>query len=259
MRAIWTGTLSFGLVNIPVRLFPATEEQKLNLDMLHKHDLSPVRFARVCRADGREIPYEDIVKGYEYQKGDYVVLEKEDFERANVRKTNTIDLLTFCAEPEVSSLYFDRPYYLEPGKGADHAYVLLREALRRSKRVGVARFVLRNREHLALIRPERDVLLLNTLRFKSEIRDPEIKVPSGKSFRGRELDMALQLIEQQSGPFRPEQYRDTYTEELKEVIQEKAKGKTPAPKGKEPAPTQVPDLMAALRASLEREKEKVHA
>src|SRR5215211_1486354 len=142
MRALWTGSLSFGLINIPMKLYSATQEHGLNFDMLHKKDLSPIRYARICKADGKEIPYKDIVKGYEYQKGDYVVLVEEDFKRANIKKTKSIEMIEFTKESEINPLYYEKPYYLEPDKGADKAYVLLREALLKSKKVGIAKFVL---------------------------------------------------------------------------------------------------------------------
>jgi DNA end-binding protein Ku len=263
MHSLWTGTISFGLVNIPVQLYSAVDEQKLDLDMLHKKDLSPVRFARVCRSDGHEIPYNEIVKGYEFRKGDYVVLEEEDFKKANARKTNTIDILQFAEESDIDPVYYDKPYYLEPGKGGDNAYALLRDALERSRRVGIARFAMRNREHLAAVKPAGNAILLHTLRFKSEVRTPKLRVPGPKTARGREMDMALQLINQLTEKFHPEIHKDTYIEELKNVIETKAKGRAPAAKEKEPAPTRVTDLMETLKASLhrtrEREREKVSA
>jgi DNA end-binding protein Ku len=154
MRAIWSGALSFGLVNIPVKLYSATAGMGLDLTMLHKKDISPIRYARICRADGKEIPYEDIVKGYEYQKGDYVILTDEDFKKASVEKTKAIEIESFVKESEIDPIYFEKPYYLEPEKGAQKAYALLRESLKKSKKIGLAKFVLRNREHLAAIRPK---------------------------------------------------------------------------------------------------------
>lgn len=263
MRAIWTGALSFGLINIPVRLYSATTSQGLDLDMLHKKDLSPIRYARVCRTDGREIPWEDVVKGYEYNDGDYVVLTDEDFKKANVRKTKTVDIEDFTDEKQIDPIYYEKPYYLEPDKGATKAYGLLLYALKKAKKVGVAKFVIRNKEHLGIIRPFKKVLLLNQLRYKSEIRPfDELDLPTEEKTKSREVDMALKLINQLTATFKPEQYKDTYTEELKEVIKQKAKGKKPKAKGKEPEPTEVTDIMAMLKASLEehhreREKEKV--
>lgn len=257
MRAIWTGSLSFGLVNIPVRLYSGAESGSgLDLNMLHKKDLSPIRYVKVCRADGKEVAYEDIVKGYEYQKGDYVVLTDEDFKRANAKKTKTIEITEFTAEDEIDIRYFEKPYYLEPEKGADKPYALLREALGRSNKIAIAKFVLRNREHVAAIKPVGQALVLNQMRFTSEIREPAgLKLP-GQAAEGKEIDMALKLIDQLTEPFVPEDFNDEYTEELEKLIEAKAKGKRPAKKGKEPAHTQVKDLMATLKASLEKERDK---
>lgn len=256
MRAIWSGALSFGLVNIPVRLYSATEEHGLDFDMLHKKDLSPIRYARVCKADGKEIPYEDIVKGYEMQEGDYVVLSDEDFKKANVKKTKTIDIIDFVKEDQVDSIYFEKPYYLEPDKGAAKAYALLREAIKQSKKVGLAKFVLRNREHLAIIKPHGSAIVLEQLRFNEEIRKPEgLTLPDTKEKPGRrEIEMALSLIDQLTEPFKPEKYKDTYVQDLKQVIKEKSKGKRVKAKNAEKIPetTQVNDIMAMLKKSLER-------
>lgn len=262
MRAIWTGSLSFGLINIPIRLYSATAtEDKLSFDMLHKTDLSPIRYARICRADGKEIPYEDIVKGYEYRKGDYVVLTDEDFKNAYPKKTKTVDIVDFAKETEIDSIYYEKPYYLEPDKGAGKAYALLREALKKSKKVGVAKFVLRNKEHLAVIKPFGKAIVLNQLRFKEEIRKPEgLNLPESSQARGKEVEMALALIEQLSEPFKPDDYKDTYHQELKKVIAAKAKGKKfKTPKEEEPVPTEIVDLVAMLKQSLEKERDKIKA
>lgn len=255
MRAIWTGALSFGLVNIPVRLYSAVAGTALDFDMLHKKDLSPIRYARVCRSDGKEVPYEDIVKGYEYRKGDYVILADEDFKKANVKKTKTVDIQDFVKENEIDTIFYEKPYYLEPEKGAEKPYALLREALKKSKKVGLAKFVLRNREHLAVVKPQEELLILNQLRFKEEVRQPDdLNLPKAKQAGKREVEIALALIDQLTAHFKPEDYRDTYQAELKKVIEAKAKGKKIVAKGKEPEPTEVTDLMAMLRKSLEKEK-----
>lgn len=261
MRAIWTGSLSFGLVNIPVRLYSGSDEGSgINLTMLHKTDLSPIRYARFCRLDGKEIPFQDIVKGYEYQKGDYVVLTDEDFEKANVRKTKTIDIAEFTEEKAIDSRFFEKPYFLEPDRGAGKPYGLLREALKRSGKVAIARFVLRNREHLAAIKPVGNALILNQMRFTNELRQPEgLNFPEGADASKREVDMALALIDQLTEPFVPEDYHDTYVEELEKSIQAKAKGKKPAPASQAPENTQVKDLMAMLKASLEQEQKRTKA
>jgi DNA end-binding protein Ku len=255
MRAIWSGALSFGLVNIPVKLYSATAGVGLDLTMLHKKDLSPIRYAKICRADGKEIPYEDIVKGYEYQKGDFVVLTEEDFKKANVEKTKAIEIESFAKESEIDPIYFEKPYYLEPEKGAEKAYALLRESLKKSKKIGIAKFVLRNREHLAAIRPEGKVIVLEQMRFQEEVRPAtDLTLPDAKKAGNREVEIALALIDQLTEHFDASKYKDTYTDELKKVIEAKAKGKPIKAKGKEPQITEVADIMAMLKKSLEKEK-----
>jgi DNA end-binding protein Ku len=255
MRAIWSGAISFGLVNIPIKLYSASLERRLNFDMLHKTDLSPIRFARICRLDGREIPYEDIVKGYEYQPGDYVVLTDQDFNKANVRKTKTIDIEEFTDAKQIDPMYYVKPYYLEPGKGAEKPYAVLREALKKSGKVAIAKFVLRNREHLAALTVQSDVLVLNQLRFSDEIKKPEdIKIPDKKTANNREVDMALALIDQLTAAFKPSQFKDEYTQELKKVIDARIKGRRPKAKGKAPRATRVPDLLNTLQKSLKKQQ-----
>ncbi|MCL4354422.1 Ku protein [Patescibacteria group bacterium] len=254
MRSIWSGSVSFGLVNIPIKLYSAVNAKNLDLDMLHKEDMGQIRYARICKKDGHEIPYEDIVKGYEYEEGDYVVLTQQDFEKANARKTNTVDIIDFASEDEINPIYFEKPYYLEPQKGSGKAYVLLREALKKSKKVGIAKFVIRNREHLGVVKPEGNILVLNQMRFQEEIRQPELKIPK-EEVSHKEIEMALSFIDQLTEPFKPEEYKDTYIKELKRVIKEKSQGKTPKTHGEAPKPTEVDDLMAALKASLEQQKQ----
>lgn len=258
MRALWSGALSFGLINIPIRVFTATEDHGLHFSMLHKKDLSPIRYARICTSDGKEVPYQDIVKGYEYQKGDYVVLLDEDFKRANVKKSKAIDIIDFVEEKEIDTILYEKPYYLEPGKGAEKAYLLLREALKKSKKVAVARFVLHNREHLGIIKPHNELIILEQIRWESEIRKPDgIHLPESVQATTKEIQMALKLIEQLTTHFKPEDFHDTYTEELKEIIEQKAKGKKPRSKGKEPKETASKDIMRLLKASLENHQKKV--
>lgn len=257
MRTMWTGSLSFGLVNIPVRLFSATQSNRIDFDMLHKTDLSPIRYAKVCREDGQEVPYEEIVKGVEYGDGHYIVLSDEDFDRANVKKTKTIEIISFADMSEVDPIYFEKPYYLGPDKGADKAYVLLREALRKSGKVGITKFVLRNREHLAIVRPYENLIILGQMRFADEVRDVDgVKAPAEADVSSKEIDMAISLIDQLAEPFDIAAYHDTYQEELQRVIAEKAEGKVPKAKGEAPRPAgEVKDLMSLLKASLEKELE----
>lgn len=256
MRSLWTGSISFGLVNIPVHLYSGTEtHQGIDLDMLHKKDHAPIRYARICRKDGEEIPWDDIVKGYEYQDGDYVVLSQDDLEKTDEKQTKTIDIQQFVDEPEIDSRYFDKPYYLEPDEGAAKAYVLLREALERSGKVALAKFVLHEREHLAAIKPIGKALVLNQMRFPTDIREgTELKLPSDVKISDDEIQLALRLIHQQTKHFAPEDFHDTYTEKLEEMIDEKVKGHKPKKHAKTAEKTESKDIMAALKASLEPTK-----
>jgi DNA end-binding protein Ku len=256
MRPMWTGSISFGLVNIPVRLYSASVEREFEFHMLHKKDLSPIRFARICRSDGKEVPYDQIVRGYEYQKGDYVVLTDEDFKKANLKRTKSIEIFEFVNGNEVDPMYFDRPYYIEPIEGSAKAYVLLREALARSGKVGVAKYVIARKEHLGILKPEGDLLLLDQMRFSDEVRKPTgLNIPSRTQASANEIKVALQLINHLTKPFHPEKYHDSYAEELRDVIEKKSHGKMVKVKGEEPEPTKMPDLMMMLKESLEKEYE----
>lgn len=254
MRSLWSGSISFGLVNIPVKMYSGSHPREgLDLDMLHKEDLSPIRYARICRKDGKEVPWEDITKGYEYQEGDYVELTRKDFERADVKKTKTIDIHQFADVDEIDIRYFEKPYYLEPVKGGEKAYTLLREALSRSKKLAVVTYVFHEREHLGALMSVGSAVVLNQLRFHSDIREPvDLNFPDKKEITKAELEMALTLVKQETKPFISEDYRDTYTEELKEIIQEKVKGLKPKKHGKAPKETASKDLMDALKASLKK-------
>lgn len=257
MRAIWSGALSFGLVNIPVKIFSASESKsELDFDMLHKEDMGRIRYARVCRVDGKEIPYDEIVKGYEYQKGDYVVLTEEDFKKADVKKTSTIDVVEFVEEKEIDPIYFEKPYFLSPQKGAEKPYVLLKEALAKTGKVGIAKFVLRNRESLAMIAPKEDIIVLNKLRYEEELREPEELAPKDvENPQAAEIEMAIALIDQLTKQFEPQDFKDTYVAELKELIKDKAKGKEFKRPTESIEATKAQDIMKMLRASLEKEKE----
>jgi DNA end-binding protein Ku len=258
MRAMWTGSLSFGLINIPVKLYSGAEDRGgIELNMLHKEDLSPIRYAKICRLDGKELAMDDIVKGYEYQTGDYVVLSDDDFAKANSKRTKTIEIQEFTDEEQLDVRYFEKPYYLEPDKNANKPYALLREALSRSHKIAVAKFVLRNREHLAAIKPVGRALILNQLRFPSDLREPrQLDLPDASEASTKEVDMALKLIDQLTGPFVAEDYKDTYTEELQTIIDAKVAGRQVAPGEALPAATPAKDLMAMLKESLEKERAK---
>lgn len=256
MRSIWTGSISFGLINIPIKLFSAVEESTLDMDMLDKNDHSNIKFKRVNETTGKEVNYGDIVKGYKIDDK-YVILEDEDFAAADAEKTKTIDILSFAAEKEIDSIYFEQPYYLEPDKGAMKAYALLRDALEASGKVGVTSFVLRNKEGLAILKPYKNVIVLNRIRFQQEIRDTtELKLPPVSNTKAKEMDMANKLVEQLTEKFDISSYKDEYTDKLLKIIKDKAKGKKQAPPKLKVVHKQNDDLMEMLKASLETKKKK---
>jgi len=256
MRSIWTGSIAFGLVNIPIKMFSGSESRAgLDLHMLHRTDHAPIRYARVCRKDGKEISYDEIVKGYEYEDGDYIELTQDDLKKADAHQTKSLEIRQFANESEIDSRYYDKPYYLEPGKGAGRAYALLREALAKSGKVALVKYAMRARDNMGAIKPIGNTLVLNQMRFPADVRDTgDLNLPDKNLASKAELDMAESLIEQQTKPFIPEDWHDEYTEKLEEVIEEKAHGKKPKQHGREPKPTQVKDLMSALKQSLEKQK-----
>jgi DNA end-binding protein Ku len=255
MRAIWKGSVSFSLINIPIALYPATRREELKFRLLRESDLSPVNYKRVAEADGKEVPWEQIVKGYEYEKGKFVVLKDEDFKRADIEATQSVDIIDFVKLDEINPIFFDRPYYLEPEKRGEKAYVLLREALKKSGKVGVAKVVIKTRQHLAAVKPQQDILALELMHFAEEIVDAsELKIPARVEVGARELDMATDLVTKMSDKWKPEKYQDDYRQAVMEVIQEKVEsgGKTAAPRGKPKRPTNVVDLVSVLQESLEQ-------
>jgi DNA end-binding protein Ku len=254
-RAIWKGSISFGLVNIPVALYPATRREELKFRLLRKTDLSPVNYKRVAEKDGREVPWDQIVKGYEYEKGKYVVLQDEDFQRVDIEATQTVDIQDFVELDEIDPIFFYKPYYLEPQKGGDKAYALLRDALKDSKKVGVAKVVIKTREYLAGVKPEDGALLLELMHFADELAGTsKLNIPKKVEVGKREMTMAKSLIDSMSSKWNPEKYKDDYREALMEVIEEKveAGGKEIEEKPrKAPKPTKVIDLVSVLQKSLE--------
>lgn len=258
MKAIWKGAIGFGLVNIPVKIYSATETSKLDLDMLDKSDYSNIRFKRVNEKTGKEVKWANIVKGY-LMDDKYIILDEEDYEAASPEKTKILSIEHFVKEAEVDSVYFENPYFLEPQKNGENAYRLLVKALEQTKMVGIGTFVLRDTEAIGLIRPYNDeILVLNRLRFSEEIRDyKDLKIPAKKAPKPAELKMAKNLIEQLSETFDPTVYKNTYSAELLKIIKKKAKGKTVKVKKSEPAKQgKVIDLMAQLKASLQGSKSK---
>ena len=257
-RPLWKGAISFGLVSIPVELHTAVRDHRPRFRMLHAKDKSPVRFERVCIQDGKPVAWEDLVKGYEIEKGHFVVLTKDDFKAAALEKTQTIDILDFVRAEEIDDRFFEVPYYLTPAKGGDHAYALLRDALKDSERIGVARFVLRDKQHLAAVEVIDQALVLSVMRFEDELVDVgELHFPAKADVRKQELAMAKSLVESLAAKWDPAKYTDQYRENLMRIIKGKAKGRKVALEGGEPhRPAKVVDLMERLRQSLEQTKKK---
>src|SRR6266513_2027418 len=255
-RAIWKGSISFGLVNIPIGLYPATKREDLSFRLLRKSDLSPVNYKRVAEKDGKEVPWNEIVKGYEYEKGKYVVLKEEDFQRVDLEATQTVDIQDFVDLDEIDPIFFYRPYYLEPQKGGDKAYALLRDSLAHKKKVGIAKVVIKTRQYLAGVKPEDGALVLELMHFADELADPQkLHVPKKLEIGKREMTMAKSLIDSMSSKWEPQKYKDDYREALMEVIEEKveAGGKEIEEKPKKALkPTKVIDLVSVLQKSLEQ-------
>ncbi|MBU1119337.1 Ku protein [Patescibacteria group bacterium] len=255
MKPIWTGGIRFGLIYIPVNLYSGTKDHQLTFHYLDKNDNSRIHYGKYRESDGKEVSKDDIVKGYEYKKGEYVIMEDSDFEKADVKKSNTIDVSSFVTVGEINTKYFDKPYYLEPAENAAEIYALLVQALKKSKKVGVATYVFKTHEHLAALKAEGDMLVLNQLRFATELRDPsELTIPKQGKVKKEELNMAIDIISNMEGKFDPKKYKDSYVKSLKKAIQEKKEKKTITPKGKIPKATEVTDLMKELKKSLEKSK-----
>jgi len=267
MRSMWKGAISFGLVHIPVDMYTAVESKGLDLTMLDRRDFSPVGFKRYNKGNGKEVAWDDIVKGYEYEDGEYVVLSDEDLRRANVEATQTIDIQAFVDADQVPLIYYDQPYYLAPGKGGAKVYALLRETLREAGKIGIARVVIRVKQHLAALVCVGDTIVLNTLRYPDEMRDAgELKIPSPDSKTAavtvKELKMAMALVEGMSEDWEPEQYQDTYREDVLALVKKKIKAKQtktitqPEPEKEKRTSGKVIDLVALLQASLGKKPAK---
>jgi len=269
-RSMWKGAISFGLVHIPVDMYPAVDNKGLDLTMLDRRDFSPVGFKRYNKGNGKEVSWDDIVKGYEYTSGEYVVLSDEDLRRANPEATQTIDIVAFVDAEDVSLLYFEQPYYLAPGKGGDKVYALLRETLRRAGKIGIARVVIRVKQHLAALVCVGDTIVMNTLRYADEIRDAgDLKIPAKNDRKvavtDKELKMAMALVQGMAEDWDPEQYHDTYREDVLALIEKKVKAhqtKTitmPEPGEQKRETGKVIDLVALLQASLGKKPGKAAA
>ncbi len=253
MKAIWTGAIGFGLVNIPVKLYSATEESSLDLDMLDKKDHSHIKYKRVNEKTGKEVAWENIVKGYDYD-GKYIVLDEKDFEKAMPEKTSILSIDHFVQEDEIDSIYFETPYFLEPQKNGEAPYTLLVEALKKTKMAGVGTFVMRNKEVLGILRPYDNIILFQRIRYDQEIRKTsDLSVPK-RAVKPAELKMAVTLIEQLSEKFDISAYKNNYSEKLMKVIEAKAKGKKVAAPKLRVAHVKTKDLMEQLKASLSAKK-----
>ncbi len=254
MRAIWKGSISFGLVNIPIALYPATRREDLKFRLLRGSDLSPVNYRRVAEKDGKEVPWDQIVKGYEYEKGKFVVLNEKDFQRVDLEATQTVDIQDFVAVDDIDPMYFYKPYYLEPQKGGDKAYVLLRDVLTKTNKVGIAKVIIKTRQYLAGVKPMKDALVLELMHFAQELSDAgSLNVPKKLEPAKREIEMGKALVESMTSKWDPAKYSDDYRDALLEVIEEKVEsgGKELEPKPKEKKPSsKVIDLVAVLQQSL---------
>jgi DNA end-binding protein Ku len=255
MRPIWKGSISFGLVNIPITLYPAIRREELKFHLLRASDFSPINYKRVAEADGKEVPWDKIVKGYEYEKGKFAVLKDEDFRRIDVEATQTVVIESFVELSEVNPTLFQKPYYMEPQKGADRAYVLLRDALADSGKIGVARVVIKTRRYLAAVKPQEKGLMLELMHFPDEMVDvSEFRTPTSVTPHKKELEMARTLIKGMAAKWDPEAYKDDYHEDLEKIIEAKIKAggeeAPPPPKAKRPA-AKIIDLMSVLQESVE--------
>ena len=259
MHAIWKGIISFGLVSIPIELFPATRREELTFRLLRASDLSPVNYKRVAEADGKEVPWDQIVKGYEHEKGKYVVLKDEDFARVDVEATQTVDIVQFVQLKEINPLLFYKPYYMEVQKGGDKAYSLLRQGLADSDKVAIAKVVIKTRQHLAAVKPQERGLMLELMRFPEELLDlAEFKAPATTTPGKAEINMAKKLIESMSGKWDPNIYKDDYHEMLEKVIEEKTRkgAKPPASTKKHRKAANVIDLVSVLQQSIQDAQRK---
>jgi len=254
MRPIWSGSISFGLVSVPVQMYSATESKELRFHFLHKDDLQPIGYDKVRKDTGKHVDPDDVVRGFEIEKGRYVPIEDEDLDRLDIELTHAIDILDFVDLEEIDPIYYRKAYYLAPQDGAEKPYRLLVRALDETGKVGIAKVVIRNKQHLAALRAHDGVLVLETMYYADEVRKPQ-SVNGRTRLQKAEVEMAKSLVENLSGSFRPERYDDTYRKELLDLIRSKAKGKKlPEPQEEEEA--EVVDLMAALRESVDQTKNK---
>jgi DNA end-binding protein Ku len=260
-RPLWKGSLSFGLVNIPVELHTAVRDHRPRFRLLHAKDKAPVRFERVCTREGRPVAWEDLVKGFEYEKGRFVVVTKEDFRAAALEKTRTVDIVDFVKGEQIDDRFFETPYYLVPAKGGERAYALLREAIRQSGRIGIAKFILRDAQHLAAVEAIENAIVLTVMRFADELVDAsQLEFPSSDAIRKPELEMAIALVNSLAAEWDPAKYTDEYRKNLMRIIEAKLKGQhVELEPAEQPRQAEVVDLMERLRRSLAQSGGRGHA
>jgi DNA end-binding protein Ku len=253
MRPTWKGSISFGLVYIPIAVYPATREEKLSFRQLRRTDLSPIKYKKVAEADMKEVPADQIVKGFEYERDRYVVLSDEDFEKVKIESTHSIDITDFVDLEQVDPKFFYKPYFLEAQKGGEKAYALLHKALSGTGKIGIAKVVISNREYLAAVKPDGLFLVLELMHFASEVLTPEELNRPATALNEKELKMAQALIDSMSSEWEPQKYRDEYRDAVMEMIEQKAKNKKlPTPQVAAPRATNVVDLVKVLQESLNR-------
>jgi DNA end-binding protein Ku len=257
MHAIWTGYISFGMVNIPVKLYSATETNRIKFELLVKDDLSHVQYKKVSSHDGRELSLDEIVKGYKVSSDKYVVLENSDFDKVHQSKSDTMEIICFVQETEIDPIYYSKPYYLEPDKNSSKPYALLRKALHNTHKTGIAKFVMRKKEYLVAIKSIDKVLLVNQLRYRENLRDfDDLNLPDNDLLSKDEIEIAESIVEKLTKKFDPSSYEDTYQKDLMDMIEKKAEGEVLESKGTKVKATKVDDLMSALKASLKDAKKQ---
>jgi DNA end-binding protein Ku len=254
-RSLWTGSVSFGLVNVPVRVYPAIKEHALHFHFVHEPDGSPIGYQKICKAEEKPVPDDEIVKAFEHKKGEYVYLSEEDFEQAQVEGQRTIDITDFVPYEEIDPIYFAKTYHVGPGDGAEHVYTLLVRALEESELVGIAKFVMRQRQHIGALRVRDGVLTMEQLYFADEVRPAKDLKPKSQRVAKNELELARQIIESATTAWKPEKYKDTYRAELAKAIEAKRRGKQVHPAAEVEAEEPV-DLFEALRQSVEQNKRR---
>jgi DNA end-binding protein Ku len=256
MHPLWKGFLNFGLVSIPIKLFSAIKEKELEFHLFHKKDSGKIRYAKICVKDNKEVRWEDIIKGYEYIKNKFVYLDESDFEKAHLHKVNSIDILEFVKESEIDSILYEKPYFLAPDLKNEKPYTLLFEGLNETKKVAIARFVLHGKEHIAIIKPFSDILVMIQLRFIDELKNPKSIKTTKKTKSKKELNIAIKFIEELTTKFSPKEYKDTYKIYLKKLLLKKVKNQKIIPFGKKPIPTRESDIYHLIEKSLHSSKKK---